>query len=199
MPLPGHAYALVSSDTIIDKDGARSTEITPSLLFAAGRNLAVEPHFHVAKSSEQSWRYDATALGLRYATGFLPGTEWRTAVSLEAEKPKDSEENSSGELRLIGARTYPAALVAVNLIAGKEFAPHTDRSYGIGVGALTPLKNGDRAGLEVVASLPFADGVEILPGYYLSRGPYSAKLGIGLFTNRNVTTSTLHASVIARF
>lgn len=199
MPVPGHVYGLVSSDTLVDKDGVRSTEITPGLLFALGDRVAVEPHFHLARSDAQSWRYDATAAEIRYASGNLRGSEWRTAISFEAEKPRNSDENSGGQVRFVLARTYPNTLFAANLIADKDLVPHTKSAYSLGLGALTPLPNGDRAGVEAMLRSPLSDGVEIVPGYYHSAGATSMKLGVGVFTSASTTQPTLHASIIQRF
>lgn len=199
MPLPGHVYAITSTDTLVDADGVRTTEITPGLLFGLGNRVAIEPHFHVARSADRSWHYDATAAEIRFASGNLPGSEWRTAVSLEGEKPRDSEENSGGQARLVLARTFPNMLFAANLIVDKDLAPHTKPSYSVGVGALTPLANGDRAGVEAILRSPLADGVEIVPGYYHSSGVTSVKLGVGVFTSSESTQPTLHASIIQRF
>src|SRR5438105_1482798 len=74
MPLPGHVYALLSSDTNIDKDGERSTEITGGFLYGFSERFSIEPHFHVDRTSDQGWHYDAAALELRYRIGNLPNS-----------------------------------------------------------------------------------------------------------------------------
>lgn len=198
MPLPGHVYTLLSADTMIDKDGGRTTEITPGLLMGLGDRVSIEPHFHLSAPPGGSYRYDATAGEIRYRIGNLPGSEWRAALSLEAEKPRDSEEHSDALARVIVARTTPNTLVAVNLFGGKVLAPGGERNYGVAVGALAPLANGDRAGLELVANLPFDDGVELMPGYYHSKGPMSIKLGVGAFFGRMKTSGTFHTAWIWR-
>jgi hypothetical protein len=227
MPAQGHAYGLLSSDDSIEKDGGRSTEVTPGFLFGLGDKWSVEPHFHVARSSDRDWRYSASAIGVKYRIGNLPRSEWRSAVSFEVEKPRrehvsveeragealrtgprhgdgEHEEGGSlpseGTLRVVLARTYPKALVAANLLAGRQFVHGGgERSWAIGLGVLTPLPNGDRVGLEAMANLPLRDGVELMPGYYLSRGDMSVKLGLGLYTSRATTTGALHTAFIQRF
>lgn len=191
MPLPGHAYLVLSSDTNIDPDGTRSNEITPGALFAVGDRVTLEPHFHVTRTPGQGYHYDATALEGRYNVGFLPRSDVRLAVSAEIEKPKDNAESSGGQVRLILVRTLPNALVAVNLTAGKEFTHDALYTYGLGPGVLTPLPNGDAAGLEVASRVPFSDGTEILPGYYHRLGDAATvKVGVGLFTSRATTAET---------
>ena len=198
MPAQGHAYTVLSADTVIEKDGTRTTEITPGLLIGLGDRVSVEPHFHLSAPPGGSYRYEATAAEIRYKAGNLPGSEWRAALSLEAEKPRDREEHSNALARVILARTTPNTLVAVNLIGGKVLTPGGERNYGFAVGALTPLPNGDRAGLELVARAPFADGVELMPGYYHSKGPMSVKLGVGAFFGRMKTSGTFHTALIWR-
>ncbi|HEY3413130.1 MAG TPA: hypothetical protein VGM51_08740 [Armatimonadota bacterium] len=198
MPLAGHAYASLSTDTIIARDGSRTTEITPGVLISLGDRVSVEPHFHLSAPPGGGYRYEATAGEVRYRIGNLPGSEWRAALSLEGEKPRDSEEHSNAQVRAILARTTPNTLVAVNLIAGKELAPGGERNYGFAVGALTPLPNGDRAGLELVARAPLADGVELMPSYYHSKGPLSVKVGVGAFFGRMKTSGTFHTAWIWR-
>lgn len=199
MPAPGHVYALTSADTVIEPDGGRSIEVTPGLLIPAGERIAVEPHLHESRRSGEAWRYDATALDVRYNMGPMPRSEWRSALSVELEKPRDPEEPRNGHVRLIAARTYPNMLFAANLITGRDFVRHGRRDSGFGLGALTPLPNGDRAGLEVVGRIPMADGVEVVPGYYHSHGSTSLKVGVGVFASRAVTTSTFHAAAIRMF
>jgi hypothetical protein len=206
MPAAGHVYGLLSSDTNIDKDGGRTTEITPGLLFAVGPHIAVEPHFHVSRAENgdddaaKKWHYDATALAVRYSAGTIPGSEWRFAVSGEVEKPKDSEEHSEGTARLIFVRTFPNSLVAINLLAGRELARDGEKSYGLGLGILTPLANGDNAGIELSARLPTKDGYEVLPGYYHKMSDTTTvKIGVGVFHSQFTSAGTLHVQLIGRF
>lgn len=200
MPLQGHVYAVVSSDTNIDTDGSRSNEITPGALFAVADRVTLEPHFHVTRTADQGYHYDATALDMRYNVGYLPHSEVRLAVSAEVEKPKDNAENSDGLARIILVRTLPSALVAVNLTAGKEFTHDAQYTYGLGLGVLKPLDNGDAAGIEVASRVPFRDGLEVLPGYYHRLNETATlKAGVGIFTSRATTQGTLHLQFIQRF
>jgi hypothetical protein len=230
LPSPGHVYALAAADTIRTGDGERATEITPALVFGLGNRLALEPHFHFAREGENRFRYDATALGIRYRIGNLGRSDWRMALSFEAEKPRrhesdddghddgghhdeavtpqhanheiadTREENSAGSFRLILARTFPRALVAINLIANRELISGGERSYGIGAGVLTPLSNGDQIGIETVTQLPPRDGIEILPSYSHRIGrDASLKVGVGLFRARSVASGTFHLQFVHRF
>lgn len=202
LPQPGSVYALGSVDTNIDEEGNRSTEITPGVLFGLGKRIAIEPHFHVTRAAGEDFHYDASALEVRYRVGYLPHSQWRMAVSGEIEKPKNREENSEGGVRLIIARTFPKALVAVNLLAGRELTSGADVHYGLGVGVLTPLANGDRVGIEVLSRLPARDGIEIVPGYYTQFGKWgstSLKLGVGYFHSQVRSATTLHVQLVQRF
>lgn len=199
-PLPGHVYFVLSSDTTIDPDGSRSNEITPGALLGIGDRVTLEPHFHVTRAPDHGYRYDATALEGRYDLGFLPGSEVRLAVSAEVEKPKNGAEISDGAARIILVRTLPDALVALNVTAGKEFTSEASYTYGLNLGVLKPLSNGDGAGVEVAARLPLRDGIEILPGlYHRLTAASTVKIGVGLFTSRAATAGTLHLQFIQRF
>lgn len=199
MPLKGHVYGVVSSDTSIDKDGSRASEITPGLLFSVGDRVTLEPHFHVTRTADQNYHYDATALDVRYNVGYLPRSEVRLALSAEVEQPRDGG-SKDGLARIILVRTLPSALVALNLTAGKEFTHDALYTYGVNLGVLKPLDNGDAAGMEVAARVPFRDGLEVLPGYYhrLSDAA-TVKAGVGVFMSRATTAGTLHLQFIQRF
>lgn len=200
MPLAGHVYALASLDTNVDNDGAHSSEITPALLFSVGKNLTLEPHFHLHQEPGESFRFESTALDIRYRLGSIGRSQWRAAVSLGLEKPRDSEENTNAEGRLIFVRNFPTSLVAVNLIAGRELSSGAQYDYAVGAGIVFPQVNGDAISLETVARLPLCDGVEIVPGYSkkLSKTA-SAKIGVGVFRSSETTRGTLHLQFINRF
>lgn len=200
MPLAGHVYALASLDTNIDKAGARSSEITPALLFSVGKNLTLEPHFHLHQEPGASFRFESTALDVRYRLGNLPGSQWRAAVSLGLEKPRDREENTNAEVRAIFVRTFPSSLLAVNLIAGHELSSGANYDFAVGAGIVRPQENGDAISLETVVRLPLRDGFEIVPGYSKKLGQTASfKIGVGLFHSEATTRGTLHLQVINRF
>jgi hypothetical protein len=202
MPQPGHVYATASVDSTINDEGGRTTEITPGLLFAIGNRLAVEPHFHVTRTPGEEFHYDSTAIGLRYRLGYFMHSQWRMAVSGEVEKPRDREEHSEGEARLILARTFPKALVAVNLLAGRTLTSGADVNYGVGIGFLTPLSNGSRVGIEVLSQLPVRDGIEIMPAYYTQfgkSGNTGFKIGAGYFHSEERSGATFHMQLTQKF
>ncbi len=206
MPEKGHVYGIVSVDTLRDNEGARTTEITPGLLLGTDR-WAFEPHFHLARTrgtgaSDDGFHYDATAFGVRYRVGNIGRSEWRLAVSAEVEKPKESDEPYGLEPRVILVRTLPNALVAINVIGERELTGGAEWEKAIGLGILKPLPNGNRVGLEIVASLPLRDGVEIMPGYYMQfgkTGNTALKVGVGYFHATGVNSGTLHVQLTRRF
>lgn len=201
MPAKGQSYAVLSVDTKRNAAGDHATEITPGVVLGLGKRLVVEPHFHLEREPSDEFRYAASAVGLRYRLGDLGRSGWRGALSAEAEITRNrAAEPSGGSLRLIAARTFPKALVAVNLITGREFTAGGDGTLAIGAGVMTPLKNGDQIGLEAIVSLPTKDGFEILPSYAHRFGKNSqVKLGIGWFHAPGVNSGTLHAQWVQRF
>lgn len=200
MPAKGESYFVGSVDTIRTAD-ERATEITPGLVLRAGNRVAVEPHFHIAREDGESFRYAASALGVRLRLGDIGKTGWRGAVSGEVEITRNrAAEPSNGVFRLIAARTFPKALVAANAIVGHEFTAGGASDYAVGLGALTPLPNGDQIGLEGIFSLPLRDGIEVLPSYSHRFGKRTqGKLGVGIFHARGYTSGTLHAQLVQRF
>ena len=200
MPARGESYFVASVDTIRTAD-ERATEITPGLVLRAGKRLAVEPHFHIAREAGESFRYAASALGVRLNLGDIGHTGWRAAISGEVEVTRNrAAEPSNGGFRLIAARTCPRALVAANAIVGHEFTAGGASDYALGLGALTPLSNGDQVGLESIISLPLHDGIEVLPSYSHRFGTrIQGKLGVGIFHARGYTSGTLHAQLVQRF
>ncbi len=116
------------------------------------------------------------------------------------EKPRDREENTDGEGRLIFVRNFATNVVAVNLIAGHELASGAGYDFSFGAGAVKPRENGDAFNLEAVVRVPFREGIEIVPGYSkkLSRTSI-AKIGVGLFHSAETTRGTSHFQIINRF
>ena len=150
MPARGEAYGVLSLDTVRDKDGEHSTEITPGVVLRAGSRIAIEPHFHVEREAGEDFKYAAAAVGVRYRLGDLGHSGWRGALGFETEIPRNrTDEPSNGTFRLVAARTLPKALVAANLIVDHEFTADGEWDYSIGAGVLTPLPNGDQIGIGV--------------------------------------------------
>ena len=201
MPAKGQSYAVLAVDTLRNAAGDHATEITPGVVLGLSKRLVVEPHFHLEREPSEDFKYAASAVGVRYRLGDLGQSGWRGAVSGEVEITRNrAAEPSSGSLRLIAARTFPNALVAVNLITGREFTAGGDGTLAIGAGVMTPLKNGDQIGLEAIVSLPTKDGFEILPSYAHRFGKNSqVKLGVGWFHAPGINSGTLHAQWVQRF
>lgn len=200
MPAKGESYFVASVDTIRTAD-ERATEITPGLVLRAGNRVAVEPHFHIAREPGESFRYAASSVGVRLRLGDIGKTGWRAAISGEVEVTRNrAAEPTGGTFRLIAARTLPRALVAANVIVGHEFTAGGASDYALGLGAATPLSNGDQVGIEGVFSLPLRDGIEILPSYSHRFGKRTlGKIGVGVFHARGFTSGTLHAQLVQRF
>ena len=199
-PLPGSVYFVGSYDTVIDTDGQKSEEYTAGVLFGIGDRLAVEPHVHYARSPQTGLHYDAAALGIRYAAGYLGRSEWRFALSGEVEKPNDGAEPTNGLARLILVRNLPDTLVAANILVGRTFDSAGAQTYGLQIGALKPLAPKASATIEVSTAFPLRDGVEILPGYvYKLDSITTAKAGIGYYTSNATKSGTLHVQLIRRF
>ncbi|MBV9867292.1 MAG: hypothetical protein JO316_18200 [Abitibacteriaceae bacterium] len=201
MPEPGTVYLLGSVDTNLDPDGTRSTEITPGLLFGNNK-WAFEPHFHLDSTKDEKLHYDATAMEVRYRIGNIGRSEWRAAVSGEVEVPRASDAHSDGLARLDFVRTYPNALVAINLLVGREFSHEARNDYSMGLGVLTPISNTARVGVEVLSRFPVRDGLEIVPGYYTQLGKSGAmgfKVGVGYYHSQARNAGTLHVQLTQRF
>jgi len=201
MPLQGHIYPLVSEDDTFDPaDSSRSNELTPGILFAIGPNSSLEPHLHFERNGGLHYGYGATAVEIRHRIGFIGSSEWRLAGSLEFERPKADVSNV--EARVILVRQFTRSLLAANLVIGRDVSGPAPMRYGVIVGALRPVGPTDNVGVEVRASFPLADGVEILPGiYHVFGGPpgrASLKVGWGLFTSRATTGGTFHTAFIYR-
>lgn len=202
IPLQGHVYALVSVDDTLDpKDGSRTVETTPGLLFSVGPNTSLEPHVHLDKTEGGGYGYAATAVELRHRFGFIGKSDWRVAASVEFEIPRVEDNNIQG--RIILVHQFPQALFAGNLVLGRSLTTGGPTSYGIIAGVLTPLNITNNLGLEITAPFPLADGVEILPGIYHTfggpAGTSSLKAGVGLFRSRDKTAGTFHMAFIHRF
>ncbi len=200
MPAKGDSYLVATVDTIRTKD-ERATEITPGLVLRAGNRVAIEPHFHIAREAGESFRYAASALGVRLRLGDIGHTGWRAALSGEVEVTRNrAAEPTGGTFRFIAATTRPCALVTANVIVGHEFTAGGASNYALGLGALAPLSNGDQVGIESIVSLPLREGIEILPSYSHRFGKRTqGKIGVGVFHARGFTSGTLHAQLVQRF